>query len=399
VQSQGGREVRPNQFIWQERYMRNHRHGRALDGHDELQSELGANRGEHSGRAINPTIKITDLAWLEFEKPDLARAETFARAFGFAIAAREPDTLYLRGSLPGAPCVVIRKGARSRFVGPIFKAGEASDLDRLANAADRRVEPLTGPAAGSIVRLADPSGFAVGVVHLNGELPALAEQQTQILNFGAEPRRINATQRPPRAPALVQRLGHVVLQTPHFLRALNWYLDTLGMIVSDFQYAPGQRDRGPALAFIRCDRGTVPADHHTLALNLGPTAGYSHSAYQVTDLDAVAAGGEYLLQRGYDRAWGIGRHVLGSQIFDYWYDPDKFAVEHFTDGDLFDDTVDPGWSPLTASGLSQWGPRVTQEFLGAKPSVQLFREVVAGLRGDNEITLSRLVGLVKGLRQ
>jgi catechol 2,3-dioxygenase-like lactoylglutathione lyase family enzyme len=379
--------------------MRNHRHGRALDGHDDLHSELGANRGEHSGRAINPTIKITDLAWLEFEKPDLARAETFARAFGFAIAAREPDTLYLRGSLPGAPCVVIRKGARSRFVGPIFKAGEASDLDRLANAADRRVEPLTGPAAGSIVRLADPSGFAVGVVHLNGELPALAEQQTQILNFGAEPRRINATQRPPRAPALVQRLGHVVLQTPHFLRALNWYLDTLGMIVSDFQYAPGQRDRGPALAFIRCDRGTVPADHHTLALNLGPAAGYSHSAYQVTDLDAVAAGGEYLLQRGYDRAWGIGRHVLGSQIFDYWYDPDKFAVEHFTDGDLFDDTVDPGWSPLTASGLSQWGPRVTQEFLGAKPSVQLFREVVAGLRGDNEITLSRLVGLVKGLRQ
>jgi len=379
--------------------MRNHRHGRALDGHDDLHSELGPNRGEHSGRAINPTIKITDLAWLEFEKPDLARAETFARAFGFAIAAREPDTLYLRGSLPGAPCVVIRKGARSRFIGPTFKASEAADLLRLARASDRRVEPLTGPAAGSIVRLADPSGFAVGVVHLNGELPALAEQRTQILNFGAEPRRINATQRPPRTPALVQRLGHVVLQTPHFLRALNWYLDTLGMIVSDFQYAPGQRDRGPALAFIRCDRGTVPADHHTLALNLGPAAGYSHSAYQVTDLDAVAAGGEYLLERGYDRAWGIGRHVLGSQIFDYWHDPDKLPFEHFTDGDLFDNTVEPGWSPLTASGLSQWAPRVTQEFLGAKPSVQLFREVVAGLRGDNEITLPRLVGLAKGLRQ
>jgi catechol 2,3-dioxygenase-like lactoylglutathione lyase family enzyme len=379
--------------------MRNHRHGRALDGHDDLHSELGPNRGEHSGRAINPTIKVTDLAWLEFEKPDLARAETFARAFGFAIAAREPDTLYLRGSLPGAPCVVIRRAARSRFVGPTFKAGEASDLHRLARTTDRRVEPLTGPAAGSIVRLTDPSGFAVAVVHLNGELPALTEQQTQILNFGAEPRRINATQRPPRAPALVQRLGHVVLQTPRFSRALNWYLDTLGMIVSDFQYAPGQRDRGPALAFIRCDRGTVPADHHTLALNLGPAAGYSHSAYQVTDLDAVAAGGEYLLERGYDRAWGIGRHLLGSQIFDYWHDPDKLPFEHFTDGDLFDNTVDPGWSPLTASGLSQWGPRVTQEFLGAKPSVQLFREVVAGLRGDNEITLSRLVGLVKGLRQ
>ena len=379
--------------------MRNHPHGRVVDGHADLHSELGPNRGEHSGRSVNPTIKVTDLAWLEFEKPDLTRAETFARAFGFAVAAREPTALYLRGSLPGTPCLVIRKGAHSRFVGPTFKAGEASDLRRLARATDRRVEPLTDPTAGSVVRLQDPSGFAVDVVHVSGELPALAEQQTQILNFGAEPRRINATQRPPRAPALVQRLGHVVLQTPQFSRALNWYLDTLGMIVSDFQYAPGQRERGPALAFIRCDRGTVPADHHTLALNLGPTAGYSHSAYQVTDLDAVAAGGEYLLQRGYHRAWGIGRHVLGSQIFDYWHDPDKLTVEHFTDGDLFDNTVEPGWSPLTASGLSQWGPRVTQEFLGAKPSLRLVRDVVAGLRGDNEITLSRLSGMASGLRQ
>jgi NAD(P)-dependent dehydrogenase (short-subunit alcohol dehydrogenase family) len=71
--------------------MRNHRHGSVVDGHADLHSELGPNRGEHSGRAVSPTIKVTDLAWLEFEKPDLARAETFARAFGFAVAAREPD--------------------------------------------------------------------------------------------------------------------------------------------------------------------------------------------------------------------------------------------------------------------------------------------------------------------
>ena len=109
--------------------------------------------------------------------------------------------------------------------------------------------------------------------------------------------RVNATQRPPRAPATVQRLGHVVLQTPQFIRTLNWYLDTFGMIVSDFQFAPGRRDLGPVMAFIRCDRGSVPADHHTLALLLGPVAGYAHSAYQVTDFDAVAAGGEYLLRR------------------------------------------------------------------------------------------------------
>jgi hypothetical protein len=42
----------------------------------------------------------------------------------------------------------------------------------------------------------------------------------------------------------VERLGHVVLETPSFARALDWYLENLGLIVSDFLHFPGQRDRG-----------------------------------------------------------------------------------------------------------------------------------------------------------
>src|SRR3981081_2136132 len=155
----------PNQSIWQERDMRNHRHGSVVDGHADLHSELGPNRGEHTGRAINPTIKVTDLAWLEFEKPDLTRAETFARAFGFAVAAREPKTLYLSGSLPCTPALVIRKGARSRFIGPTFKAADESDLHTLAWVNNRRVESLDEPGEGSIVRLCAPTGPAGGVYH------------------------------------------------------------------------------------------------------------------------------------------------------------------------------------------------------------------------------------------
>ena len=87
------------------------------------------------------------------------------------------------------------------------------------------------------------------------------------------------------------------------------------------------------MSFIRCDRGSIPADHHTLAMALGPANRYVHSAYQVCDLDALAAGGEYLRERGYFRSWGIGRHIQGSQLFDYWRDPDGFLVEHFADGE------------------------------------------------------------------
>lgn len=369
------------------------------DAHADLHSEHGANRGEHTGRALNPTIKVTDLAWLEFVKPDLGRAETFARDFGFVVAARKPDALYLRGTLPGSVGMVIRKGAGSRFVGPTFKAAEQHDLQRLARSTGTRVQHLDEVLDGSVVRLTDPSGFAVAVAHTNNVLPALTEPAPQVLNVGTTPARVNAAQRPPRVPASVQRLGHVVLQTPQFIRALNWYLDTFGLIVSDFQFAPSRRDLGPVLAFMRCDRGSVPTDHHTLALVLGPVSRYAHSAYQVTDLDVLAAGGEYLSKKGYHRAWGIGRHTLGSQIFDYWTDPDKIFVEHFTDGDMFDNTLEPGWQPLTASSLAQWGPRVPQEFLGAKPSLTLVRDVLTGLRGDNDYTLPKLAAMVKGSRR
>ena len=205
------------------------------------------------------------------------------------------------------------------------------------------------------------------VVHCAEQLPALPEQQPLLLNFGTEHRRRNATQRPPREPSRIQRLGHVVLETRVFARALDWYLDTLGMIVSDFLFLDGQRDRGPTMAFIRCDRGGLAVPTTTpWPCTSAPATGYVHSAYQVTDLDAIAAGGEYLNERGYQRSWGIGRHIQGSQLFDYWRDPDRFMLEHFADGDLFSRDLEPGWAPMSTSGLAQWGPPATRDFLGAE---------------------------------
>ncbi|MFJ8036578.1 VOC family protein [Streptomyces sp. NPDC096032] len=365
--------------------------------HKDLHSEQGALRGEHPGRSANPVIKVADLAWLEFEKPDLDRAETFARDFGFAIAARTEEALWLRGTFAGPPCMVIRRGHASRFVGPAFRAAERTDLDRLAAATGHAVRDINVPGGGKSVSLLDPSGLPVRVVHCGEQLPALPEQEPLLLNFGTDHRRTNTTQRPPREPSRIQRLGHVVLETRSFVRALDWYLDTLGLIVSDFLFLDGQRQRGPTMAFIRCDQGSLAVDHHTLALHLGPGTGYVHSAYQVTDLDSIAAGGEYLAERGYKRSWGIGRHVQGSQLFDYWRDPDHFMLEHFADGDLFSCDLEPGWAPMSASGLAQWGPPVTRDFLGANPSPAKLREVITALRDDNELDPARLLGLMKAM--
>ncbi|WP_280362088.1 VOC family protein [Nocardia wallacei] len=368
------------------------------DAHSGLHSEHGSLAGEHPGRARDPVIKVFDLAWLEFEKPDLDVAETFAHAFGFVTVTRTADRLHLRGMDPGSPCVLIRRSARSRFVGPAFRAADSADLSRLAAATESRPVPLPEELGGLSVDLTDPSHLRVRVVAETHELPGLPTQQPQVLNTGREMVRINAVQRPPRVPARVQRLGHVVVQTTRYRETLDWYLRYLGLIVSDFLYYPGRREHGPVMSFIRCDRGLTPADHHTLALTLGPSNRYVHSAYQVADLDALAAGGEYLRERGYRRSWGIGRHIQGSQIFDYWRDPEGFMVEHFSDGDMFDCTLEPGWAPMTATGLAQWGPPATKDFLGIAPGRESLRELraIAGaLREDNEFDLRRLRGLWK----
>ena len=367
--------------------------------HNDLHSEQGGLPGEHPGRAKNPVIKVRDLAWLEFEKPDLAGAEIFGHAFGFATSYKDSDELHLRGTMPGSPAVIVRRGSKSRFTGPAFLAADDADLFTLASHLDTTVTSLPENLGGLTVDTLDPSGARVRVVSGVHQLPALQSQRPLVYNVGGKIARENATQRPPREPAKVERLGHVVLQTTRFQQALDWYLENLGLLVSDFLYYEGQRSKGPTMSFIRCDRGSEAADHHTLAMTLGPRTRYVHSAYQVADLDSLAAGGEFLKDAGFNRSWGIGRHIQGSQIFDYWRDDKGFLVEHFTDGDMFDNTLEPGWEAMTASGLAQWGPPASADFLGLKPGKEAFaeaRSIISALRkSDNEFDLARLRGLLK----
>ncbi|MDT5097535.1 MAG: hypothetical protein QOC76_1272 [Mycobacterium sp.] len=53
----------------------------SVGAHNDLHSDRGARKDEHPGRSRGPIIKVHDIAWLEFEKPDLARAEAFSQAF------------------------------------------------------------------------------------------------------------------------------------------------------------------------------------------------------------------------------------------------------------------------------------------------------------------------------
>mgnify|MGYP001090142859 CR=1 FL=1 len=71
-------------------------------------------------------------------------------------------------------------------------------------------------------------------------------------------------------------------------------------------------------AFMHLDRGQTPVDHHCFFFFEGPVSHVHHSSFETHDFDTQLLGHHWLRHKGYKNCWGVGRHILGSQIFDYW---------------------------------------------------------------------------------
>jgi catechol-2,3-dioxygenase len=144
-----------------------------------------------------------------------------------------------------------------------------------------------------------------------------------------------------------------VLGVSDFRNSERWYKQRFGLLTSDeIQPAPGIG----VGAFLRADRGSEPSDHHTLFMIENPAgAGFMHAAFEVPDFDDLMMGHRHLARNERHHHWGVGRHVLGSQVFDYWRDPWGHEVEHWTDGDRHTADVPPGIASMEQLLGVQWG--------------------------------------------
>ncbi len=212
-----------------------------------------------------------------------------------------------------------------------------------------------------MVSLTDPSKFQVEAVHGQQTFEALRAPRTPHLNSDAEGPLASME---PRGPCLRHRRRSSEAWSPgspslpDYQAVSSWYTHHLGLVPSDVAVFD---DGSPAVTFYRLDRGATPADHHTLALAQGVIPSFAHAAFEVIDADAVGMGNTVMREKGWKHAWGIGRHILGSQIFDYWEDPWGSRHEHYCDGDLF--TVDQPMGVHAASRgpMAQWGPPMPRE--------------------------------------
>jgi len=301
------------------------------------------------------TIKIEDVAHVRFRAPDLEQMQAFLGDFGLTVVEATDVRIVARGSGP-APVAHVTEQGEPGFAGVAFLAESLEDLERLAAAEGVAVIDSDLPGGGRVVTLRDPDGHRVDVVAGQALAPAPAASDSAAWNRVGARERLRAVKRIAPGAANVVRLGHVVLNVSDFRASERWYKDRFGFITSDeIQVAP-QLAIG---AFLRCDRGDTPTDHHTLFLLQSPKGpGFNHAAYEVSDLDDLMRGHQRLKDGGRDAEWGVGRHVLGSQVFDYWRDPWGHTLEHWTDGDLF--TAADGSNIANLQDLLgvQWGPRM-----------------------------------------
>lgn len=304
-------------------------------------------------------IKIEDIAFVGFRAPDLTRMKIFMEDFGAVVALEDEQRLFMRGA-GDAPFIHLTELGEPGFAMVGFRAESVEDLERLATAEGKTPAPLDAPGGGMFVDFLDPDGHVVRLVAGQDKVEPLEFDEPAAWNFARTKPRLRATKRVEQGPPKIVRLGHCVLNVSDFRVSEEWYKSRFGFITSDeVEAAPGV-----ALgAFMRCDRGDIPTDHHTLFLAQLPSGpGFNHAAFEVRDVEDVLAGHNLLKAKDYEPSWGIGRHYLGSQVFDYWRDPWGHTLEHWTDGDMF--IASDGSNKATMADVLgvQWGPPMPPHF-------------------------------------
>jgi catechol 2,3-dioxygenase-like lactoylglutathione lyase family enzyme len=300
---------------------------------------------------VNGPPPVADIAYVRFQAPNLDTMEDFLSSFGLRRARRTADELHMAAA-DGSPFVHATRLGEPAFKAVGFRAASREALDRLAETAGAAIEPTSDPGGGDLVRLTDPDGLQVEVIHWSADAPPETPERTP-LNDAVGQLRVDVLKRLNHGPSTVMRIGHVVLEVSDYDASAAWYRQHLGLIPSDEIY---REEGGPVgAAFFRCDQGPRPVDHHTVVLAGRGKFAFGHAAFEVVDFDDLMTGHDHLRREGREHDWGVGRHILGGQIFDYWRDPWGHLLEHWTDGDML--TRDWGSRRVSADEVfgAQWG--------------------------------------------
>ncbi|WP_077037307.1 VOC family protein [Pelomonas sp. KK5] len=310
-----------------------------------MTGEIGRRQEDDDGPAVHSVDEFV------FSVPDLAQARHFYKSFGLDV---RDDGNGLALHTDGHPhrWARIVAGPAKRLLW-LSLGIHAADLARFrARLAERGIPPIDPPAQ------ADADGLWI---EGPDRLPLQLRVADKCSPSRAAPREFppangNAGRSPGRSKAPAVRplyLSHILMFSADVDAAVQFYAEILGLRVSDRS--------GSTIAFLHTPHGS---DHHLVALARSGGPGLHHSSWCVPSLDAVGLGMEQMARAGYERGWGVGRHVLGSNYFRYVRDPWGSYAEYSFDIDF----VEAGktWPSADHPGedsLYVWGPAVPEDFV------------------------------------
>ena len=296
-------------------------------------------------------LGIHSLDRFHFVVPDLAVAQNFYTEFGLEVTGKA-NTLLL--GTRGHPHTwgSIGEGPRKKYTHMSFGAFE-DDIDGFA----KRLQEL------GIKRLDPPPGIESNglwfrdhdnnLVEIKVAPKSSPDEKSQ---FGLRPHgpaERGAPFRSTMGRTYPRRLAHVLLFTTDVAKAIQFYTRVLGMRLSDHS--------GDNIAFLH---GIHGSDHHMIAFARSNAPGHHHFSWDVGGIDEIGEGAMHMLEKGFSKGWGLGRHVLGSNFFHYVQDPWGSFSEYSADIDYV--PADYDWPAADHPGEDSfyaWGPNVPQDFV------------------------------------
>ena len=303
---------------------------------------------------VGPGASVHSIDHFALNVPSVDDAERFFRTFGLDVkptdnaGTRELD---IRAA-DGHRWARILPASRKSLAWLSFNCFE-DDLELLR----QQVR-----AAGAVIHDGDPAHDRAGfwfhdpdgnLIHVKaGPKTSPSAKQPCIVAGSAADGRGSHT-RSESKPVRPRRLSHVLLFTPDVLRALDFYSNALGLRLSDKSL--------DIIAFTHAPHGS---DHHLVAFAKSTARGWHHAAWDVADVNQVGEGAAQMAAAGYDKGWGTGRHVLGSNYFHYVEDPWGSFCEYSADIDFVSAGKPwPAGDFAPEDSLYLWGPAVPDNFI------------------------------------
>lgn len=302
-------------------------------------------------------MPIRSLHHVSFAVTDLAKTQQFAEDFGLLTVEQGGQRLTMQTSGGDAWCYMAEQADEAGFTGLGFLVDSESDLENaIRDHGATAIRDLDTPGGGRGVTLTNPEGLKINLVHgiqsvpPKEMLPELRQNTPANRTRHADPQVVR-----PLGPQVLYRLGHVGLYVRDYKTSAEWFENVLGMKVSDSMHIPGQPDQTIS-SFMRIDRGKDWVDHHQVFLAQSDKTDLHHISFEAQDYEAQFRAHRWLLSRGWDLNWGVGRHPLGCHVFDTWFGPDRYRFESYTDTDLINEDHKAGHYDVSGQEMDQWCP-------------------------------------------